>query len=364
MSLDILLVLARHSISGVPLAQIRLARALAGRGHRVTLLYGTLDGHHAPIIPGVTVEEIGARQVRGMLWPLVRRLRRADPDVVFTAEDHLNVTVLLAAMLARSKAKISASSRVTPHDTYSNRPLSKRWALKWLSRATAWRADALTCVSRDMVDQYRDVLGSTRHQAIYNIVDDAANRVRAADPLDDPWFDGSGPPVIVAAGALQRWKGFDTLVDALGLLHSQGREARLMILGEGPERAALEARATRLGIADRVRLVGHVDNPLAYFAHASLFVLSSRVEGLPNVLVEALIAGCPVVATDCPTGPREVLDGGRFGALVPVGDAQAMAAAIAATLDKPPSPGLMSEAVRPFAVDAVLARHFASLGLE
>ena len=140
MSLDILLVLARHSISGVPLAQIRLARALAERGHRVTLLYGTLAGHTAPVIPGVAVEEIGADKVRGMFWPLVHRLRAKDPDVIFTAEDHLNVTVLLAAMLAGSRAKISASSRVTPHDTYSNRPFSKRWLLKWLSRATAWRA--------------------------------------------------------------------------------------------------------------------------------------------------------------------------------------------------------------------------------
>ena len=136
-----------------------------------------------------------------------------------------------------------------------------------------------------------------------------------------------------------------------------------MILGEGPERPALEARIVRLGLGDRVRLVGHVDNSLKYFARADLFVLSSHVEGLPNVLVEAMMAGTSCVATDCPTGPREVLDGGRFGTLVAMRDPAALAAGMIAALDHPVSPELAAEAVRPFAVATVLDQHFRSLGL-
>ena len=354
----------RYAISGVPLAQWRFAAALAAAGHRVDLIIGRCDADLAvPDAPGVRVRVIGARQTRGMFVPIWRYLRRERPDVLFSAEDHLNTFVLAAAILSGSKAKISGSSRVTPYDTYSNRILSKRWTLKCLARLVAWRADALTCVSRDMVEQYRDVFGAARHVCVYNIVDQPAARARIAESVDDEWFVDKPMPTVVAAGTLAPWKGFADLIRAVKLLIASGRQVRLVILGDGPARGELEVLIASLDLADHVRLPGRVGNPLKYFARSDVFVLSSHVEGLPNVLVEAMMCGCTPVSTDCPTGPREVLQDGRYGYLTPVGDVGGLASAIEQALEHPIPPEQLAEAVRPFEQDAVIRRHFDLLGL-
>lgn len=351
------------SIAGVPLAQARLARALARRGHEVTLVVGWIARDFTlPELHGVVVEEFGRRQVRAMFAPLCAHLRQRRPDVVFSAEDHLNCTVLLAAMATGSKAKISCSSRVTPFDTYSNNPLDKRWVLKQLVRMTMGRADALTCVSQDMVPQYRKVFRSPKHVCVYNIVDDQHSRQRMREEVDDEWFHDANRPLLVAAGRLAPWKGFADLIEAMNL--GPGADgARLLILGDGPLRAELQSQVERLGLQQSVRLMGYVDNPLKYFTHARVFVLSSHVEGMPNVLVEAMMCGCTPVATDCPTGPRELLDGGRIGYLVMPQSPPALAAGILAALKNPAPQEDLIRAILPFAEDAVIDRHFQLLGL-
>jgi glycosyltransferase involved in cell wall biosynthesis len=130
-------------------------------------------------------------------------------------------------------------------------------------------------------------------------------------------------------------KGFQTLIDAVALLQRE-RPLRLLVLGEGKYRAALESRAAKAGLGADFSLPGFAENPFAYMARASVFVLSSAYEGLPGVLIQALACGCPVASTDCPNGPSESLEAGRFGPLVPVGDAPALAGAIAGVLDAPP----------------------------
>ncbi len=363
-TLRIAIVTPRYALSGVPLAQHRLAAALADAGHHVDLIVGRCDPDlQVPPIAGGTIRILGCRRTRGMLFPIWRYLRVARPDILFSAEDHLNGFVLAAAILARSPARISCSSRVTPFDTYSDTPFTKRWVLKWFMRLVGWRADALTCVSRDMVAQYRQVFPGTRHVCVYNIAGGPDAQARMAEPLDDDWFATASPPLIVAAGSLAPWKGFADLIDAVALLLRSGREARLVILGDGPLRAQLETRIADAGLVASVRLAGRVDNPLKYFARAQAFALSSHVEGLPNVLVEAMLCGCTPVATDCPTGPREVLQDGRFGYLCPVGDPPALAEALAAALDRPIPPEALAEAIKPFEQRAVLDHHFSLLGL-
>lgn len=361
--MKICVVMPRFAIAGVPLAQLRFARALAGNGHDVDLVVGYVDpAFELPAVPGVNVLIWKQPRVRGMLAPLWRYLRAAKPDVVFSAEDHLNAIVLLAAIGSGSKAKISGSSRVTPFDTYSNAPFTKRWALKLLARAVMWRADALTCVSKDMVEQYGRMFNAPPHVCAYNIVDDASSRLRMREPAEHEWLQREGGPVLVAAGRLAAWKGFADLIRAMKEL-SRSRKARLMILGDGPLREELQALIVELGLSDTVKLLGYVANPLKFFARADVFVLSSHVEGLPNVLVEAMMCGCTPVSTDCPTGPREVLHDGKYGYLVPMRDPVAMAAGIEKALDKPISKSLLAEAVRPFEETAVLRRHFELLGL-
>lgn len=352
---------ARYALSGVPLAQERLAKALARRGHRVDFLIGMVNpGAEAPRPAGVTVHDLGEPRVRSLLGPLRTYLREARPDAVFSAGDHLNAVLLAAAVLARSKARLSCSSRVTPFDTYSRVPFSKGWLLKWAMRMVMWRADALTCVSQDMVAQYRRVFPRGRHTYAYNIVVDEDTLARAGEPVDDPWLGQA--PLAVAAGALEPWKGFDDLLRAWALVRSRSA-ARLLILGEGPQRQGLERLRSELGLGDCVRLPGAVTNPLKHFRNADVFVLSSHVEGMPNVLVEAMACGCSPVATDCPTGPRELLADGQAGRLVPVGDAPALAEAILATLSEPVPPETLLRAVEPFTEAAVLRRQFALLGL-
>lgn len=361
--LRIVVMTPRYAISGVPLAQWRFAAALAAEGHAVDLIVGRCDPDlTVPPAAGVVVHVIGARHVREMALPIWRYLRDVKPDVVFSAEDHLTTIVLIVAILARSRAKISGSSRVTPFDTYSSVVFTKRWVLKWAARLVARRADALTCVSLDMVAQYRQVFPHTRHVCVYNIVDQPAARAKRDAPVDDPWFTVGDVPLIVAAGTLAPWKGFDDLIRAIGILR-QARAVRLVIFGEGPLRQDLEALVEAEGLSDCIRLPGRVDNPLKYFAHADVFALSSHVEGLPNVLVEAMLCGCTPVATDCPTGPREVLQDGRYGYLVLMRDPDALAQGLAQALDRPMSAATLAEGVRPFEERRVLDRHFALLGL-
>ena len=156
-------------------------------------------------------------------------------------------------------------------------------------------------------------------QVIYNPVITPGLREKASAPLTDAWLADSGPPVILAVGSLREQKGFDVLIKAFAEVR-RTRAARLLILGEGVDRPQLEALIKELSLQNDVRLPGFVLNPYAYMARASLFVLSSNWEGLPTVLVEALFCGVPVIATDCHSGPREILGNGRFGRLVPVGD--------------------------------------------
>lgn len=362
--MNILVVTPVFSIAGVPLAQLRFARALSRRGHAVTFLIGHIDvGQPVPELPEVRVLQLAQKRVRGMFPAICRYLREQKPDVVFSAEDHLNSFVLMAAILTRSGARISCSSRVTPFDTYSNVPLTKRWLLKQVMRAVMWRADVLTCVSIDMVDQYRKVFRKSRHVCVYNIVDDAESRRRMCEDFSHDWLRDYKGAVLVAAGRLAPWKGFADLVHAMSIVREH-REARLLILGDGPLRANLEELIEQLGLKDSVRLEGYVENPLKYFAQSDVFVLSSLVEGLPNVLVEAMLCGCSPVSTDCPTGPREVLQGGRIGRLVAVQDAKALAAGIISALDAPESSQSLQIAIRPFEETAVIDRHFRLLGLK
>ena len=185
----------RYAISGVPLAQLRFARALAEDGHEVDLIIGRVDPHlTVPDVPGGTVHVLRKPNVRSMFVPLCTYLKRNKPDVVFSAEDHLNALVLLAAIVTRSSVKISGSCRVRPFDTYSNVPFTKRWFLKHLMRAVSWRADALTCVSREMVSS---IGKSLRTRLIF------ASTISSRTALPEP---GSRSPLTILGSRRRRFR--------------------------------------------------------------------------------------------------------------------------------------------------------------
>ena len=179
---------------------------------------------------------------------------------------------------------------------------------------------------------------------------------------DHPWLGDPAAPLILSAGELCTRKGFDTLLRAFARVRAE-RPCRLMILGKGGERDALLALAGTLGVAQDFALPGYVPEPYAFMAHADLFAFTSRWEGLGFVLIEALAVGTPAVATDCPSGPREVLHDGRYGPLVPVGDEAALARAMIATLDAPLPAALLREAARPYGIEAATDAYLDAMGL-
>ena len=250
---------------------------------------------------------------------LVRYLRRERPAVLLADKDRVNRTALLARALARVPTRLVLRSGTTISlDLAARGPLER-----WVQRTSMGRlypfADLVVVPSAGVADDMAPTPGCARAHPRGAL----PHRSRALfDPLprpDHPWIGDPEIPLILSVGELSGRKGFDTLIQAFARLRAR-RPCRLMILGNGGARERLLALAAGLGVAEDVALPGFVPEPYAYMAHADLFAFSSVREGLPLVLIEALAVGTPVVSTDCPSGPREVLEGGRYGPLVPVGD--------------------------------------------
>ena len=355
--MKIAIITPRFALAGVPLAQIRFAKAFARKGYDVDLIIGYVEkGYNFPSIEGVNVILLNKPRVITTVFFIYNYMRSHKPDIIFSAEDHLNAVLLFCAIIARSKSKISVSSRVTPFDTYSNKPFTKRWILKYFINLVIHRADAVTCVSEDMVSQYRKIFKKTRHQCVYNIIKDADSEIKMKENVDDNWITEKRCPIVIGAGRLAPWKGFPDLIMAVKEVN-KSVPVKLIILGGGPLRIELEDLINSEGLTGVVKLLGYQDNPLKFYSKADVFVLSSYVEGLPNVLVEAMMCGCTPVSTDCPTGPREVLQGGKYGYLVPMHDPMSMAEAIKKALENPIPIQTLMEAVKPFTDEEVIQKY-------
>ena len=214
-------------------------------------------------------------------------------------------------------------------------------------------ADRVVAVSEGVADGIALKLGIPRNKItrIYNPADTAEITKLAHFVPDHPWMSDDGPPIVLSAGRLARVKDYPTLLRAFQKV-SQNRDVRLIILGEGRWRKRLEKMIRKLGLQDKVSLPGWVSNPYAFMSRASAFVLSSKYEGLGNVLIEAMACGCPCVSTNCPAGPVEILGNGRFGSLAPVGDDSALASAMERILDSPPDKDILIARAQEFSFDA------------
>jgi glycosyltransferase involved in cell wall biosynthesis len=340
---------------------MNLAHGMAERGLPVDLVVGTAQGALRAELPSsVHLVDLGASRVIRSLGPLTSYIRRIQPRVVISSMSHANLVAIWAARLAGRSTPVI----VTVHNTMSqSTPAQGRLAGKvWphLLRTFYPWATCVIAVSRGAADDLARSSGLPREaiEVVYNPVITPAMADAARQVPDHPWFVPGQPPVVLSAGRLTRQKDFPTLIRAFAQLRRR-RPARLMILGEGEEGPMLKALAVELAVGDDVALPGFRPNAAGYMAHSALFVLSSAWEGLPTVLIEALASGVPVVSTDCPSGPREILQDGRLGALVPVGDVAALAGAMQAALDqrRAPVPG---EALAPFSRDAAVD-HYLSL---
>jgi glycosyltransferase involved in cell wall biosynthesis len=331
-----------------------LAAELAARGYAVDLLLAQNEGPNLEVLPAtVRIIDFKARRLISSLPGLVRYLRRERPTVMLSMMAHTNIVALLACRLAGVATRAVVSERVS----LSWRKQQQSSKLLWLIRHFYPWADAIIAVSDGVADDLSEVSGIPREQirTIYNPIVRPALHQKAKAPLDHPWFTPGQPPVVLAVGRLCDQKDFSTLIHAFAQAR-RDRPARLLILGEGELRPVLEQLVAELGLESDVGLPGFSANPYAYMAQAAVFVLSSKWEGLPGVLIEALYCGAPLIATDCPSGPKEVLNNGQYGRLVPVGDKDKLAEAINLALDgKIPRPP--AESWQPFEQECVVNRY-------
>jgi glycosyltransferase involved in cell wall biosynthesis len=308
---------------------------------------------------GIERVDLGCGRMRRALLPLRRLVRARRPALVFSTMVDANI-VAAAALVGRAGAPALVVRETNSHRARGDLGPVRRAAAAWAYRRAARVVALSRGVERELTEDCR--LEPSRVVTIHNPVDvdGLAASARAARAAPAPWTGRLGEgAVIVAAGRLTRQKGFDLLLDAFARLDAPA--PGLVILGEGPDRAALEARAGALGVAARVLMPGFVDDPAQWYAHATLFVLSSRWEGFGHALVEAMACGIPAVATDCPHGPADILSDGEAGLLVRPGDAGALARAVSSLLADPPARARRARAgereARRFAAPAIAARY-------
>ena len=324
---------------GAERIMLTLGATFAAEGRRVDLVLATCSGPYLDQVPAtVRLVDLGTRRVLTSLPRLVAYLRRERPRAMISALGHTNIV----ALWARRLAGVATRMIVTEHGSPPRPPQRSgpdRTLFAILMRRCYPGAHSVVAVSHGVADDVAARLGLPRGRidVIYNPVVTPELVASARAPVDHPWFAPGQPPVVLNVGRLHRQKDQPTLIRAFERVAARSA-ARLVILGEGADRAALEALVEARGLAGRVDLPGFVANPYAYMARARAFVLSSLWEGLPTALIEALACGCPVVSTDCRSGPREILEDGKWGRLVPVGAVDQLATAMLAVLDLPANP--------------------------
>jgi glycosyltransferase involved in cell wall biosynthesis len=357
---------------GAQRSMVDLACAFQTRGLRVDVLAVRAHGELRELLPPeVRVVELQAflsrlpfvagskrRRALASIPALLRYLHRERPSALLATSPSSNVAAALAARLAPSATRVvlRLDSQLTRAPELAGTFTQRRREHR--ARRTFPWADAWIAISEGVADDAARVIGIPRERivAIHNPVLTPAFHERASARVEDPWLGAGSPPVVMGVGRLVPQKDFATLIRAFARVRRL-REVRLLILGEGPLRGALERLVGEQGVAADVRFTGRVPNAPAWMARAAVFALSSAWEGFGRVVVEALAVGCPVVSTDCPSGPREILGDGAFGPLVPVGDDAALAAAIESVLESPPDRELLTQRAGAFSLESGVDRY-------
>lgn len=330
----LLIILHDLGAGGAEKMMARLAGALVEAGNDVTLLMLTGGGVNTTLVdPRVKQVALNSARTASAVPALARFLRNNRFDAQLAALTHVNVVAIAAAALSGSLTRLHVSERnAFSRDRHVNPAWSVRIAYHLAPLLYRLIPNPVICVSRGVAQDLVDT--TMARPADVTVADNPVldNDFRHKPPAAarHPWLVAKTAPVIVGVGRLAAQKGFDTLIAALAKLPD--RRVRLIIFGEGTLRQALTEQAATLGVAERVDLPGYARDPQAEIAAADCFVLSSRFEGSPNALVEALATGTPVVSTQCPYGPQEILAHGAVAPLVAVDDADALAQAISAEL--------------------------------
>ncbi len=340
---------------------LNIAREFASRGHTVDMVLVSAHGEYLDDVPeSVQIVDLNSRRFFAALPGLVRYLKEAKPDAMLSTIDTANIVAICATRLAGAdtRAVIRISNTISTKEAHGE---LKHRAVHEIAKRVYPYADGIIAVSdgvaQDLVETMN--LDPALITTIYNPSVTPELLEKKDEPVDHSWFDES-VPVILGVGEFTEQKDFATLVRAFNIL-IRDVDARLVILGKGPKKAAVEREIEQLGLFEYIDLPGFVDNPYAYMSNADVFVLSSRWEGCPNVLIEALACGVPVVSTDCPNGPREILEDGKWGELVEVKDSGQMASALQRNIPSKDTKSAQKYAETRFSAGRIAGRYVAEV---
>lgn len=320
---------------------VNLINNIDRKKHILSLVLGKAEGDFIKEINrDIPIINLGASSSLGLFFKLVKYFRKEKPDIFLSAFSRINIICIAAIIFSMAKTKIVA----TEHSIFSFLPVIaktagrrffSRFFLPHIAKFIYPRADAIVCVSEGITNDFIKNIGcKEKVKTIYNpIINDKIYESAKESPVHS-WFADSKIPVIVAAGRLVKCKDYPTLFRAFSLI-LQKQRVRLIILGRGPEEYKLKQLANKLGLSENIAFLGFQKNPFKYMKRASVFVLSSLQEGFGNVIVEAMACGAPIVATDCKSGPGEIIENGKNGILVPVGDEKSLASAALKILNSP-----------------------------
>lgn len=323
---------------GAERIMINLARGFSEQGIDVDLVVAKLEGAYMALVPkGVNVVNLNVKRVLFTLIPLSRYIMTRNPKAIISTMDHCNLISIFAKRISRKRnLKLLLTVHSTPSQVIKNsKNFKTSFLIPFLLKKEYRKQRKVIAVSKgvadDMCSTYK--IPKENVHVIYNPVIDSDIFYKANENLNHEWFSNRNIPVILGVGRLASPKDFSTLIKAFALVRKE-RKARLIILGEGPMRENLNMLIGDLNLEEDVQLLGFCDNPYYYFSRAAVYVLSSYREGLPTALIEALALGCNVVATNCKSGPSEILEEGKLGKLIPIGKESIMAKAIMKALDQ------------------------------
>ncbi len=325
---------------GAERVMLNIANRLAKKQYEVDIVLVSATGPYlADLSKSINVVDLRSRRSITAMPSLIRYLRRRRPQTIVCSMPHINIAGLVARFFSQVMTRVVIVEHNTISQTLANSPSIKTKILILLMRSLYRYSHRIVAVSKGVAADLELNVGLPNDSVsvIYNPVVTSKMEQLAQESLLHPWFTRSSPPVVLGIGRLTYAKNFSLLIESFHDLRKQ-IDARLMILGEGPDRATLVNLISSLGLSRDVLLPGFVPNPYSFLKNCSIFVLSSRWEGLPTVLIEALACGAPVVSTDCPSGPREILQDGKLGALVPTSDKLALTKAIRNGLANGPRP--------------------------
>ena len=344
---------------GAEKSALQLAKEFTLRGVRVTVVtaHESLGTSLSPL-PSIRLVKLRTTRTIFAVARLSALIRAERPSVVISFMDHANVVSLLAQLFARTSTKVVVSVRSSELYSDNAQRTLRANVLLWLTRILYRRSDAIHCVSHDTARLLSRKLNVPDHKlhVIPNPVDIVGIEKKARMPLPLVPLN-TAKPFLLGVGRLHPQKDFETLLRALRILNQEERDPLpLIILGEGPEEARLKNLTVQLGLSNVVLFLGFAKNPMPFFRATAAFVLSSRFEGWPGALIEAMACGAPVIASDCQSGPSEILADGRWGRLVPPDDPESLARAIRETLDSPDHPDTACRA-RDFEAGLVMTKY-------